>query len=300
MYDAKVLADSISPAGVRLLTVQATFPRFILAEVNTHRMLSRNSASSRAIPPEQLIDRVLNEPFIPETFNKRVKGMGVGDPLSEDEQAEARNAWIEARNNAVSAAVKLLDISEEGVDKSRINRLLEPFLWHTAIITATEWDNFFALRDHPAAQPEFQRVACMMLEVMQASTPEEVKRGQWHQPLVFESDEQRCSDHSLLPLVSAARCARVSYDRQHDEESYEESVARAESLRNAGHMSPFEHPAQVPPVGAELDDEEFMGNFKGWLQLRKHFAHEENMVGAIEERPSWESVEALQEWKVNQ
>jgi hypothetical protein len=82
MYDVKVLADSIyglsSGQTARITTMQVTFPRFILAEINTHRAFSRNSASSRAIPTEKIIEQVVTNPFIPETFNRRVKGMGVG------------------------------------------------------------------------------------------------------------------------------------------------------------------------------------------------------------------------------
>ena len=47
---AKIVADSVSPQGDRLISVLCTFPRIILAEVNTHRMLSKNTSSSRAIP----------------------------------------------------------------------------------------------------------------------------------------------------------------------------------------------------------------------------------------------------------
>jgi len=283
MYEVKILADSVSPSGIRLLTVQATFPRFILAEVNTHRMLSRNSASSRAIPPEKLIDRVIHTPFVPETFNKRVKGMGVGEELSAQEQSTARAVWLAARDDVVACARELLEMD---CDKSRINRLLEPFLWHTAIITATEWDNFFALRDHPAAQPEFQQLARMMLEAMLKSAPAQLDPGEWHLPLVFEADEQLVADHDTLPGISAARCARVSYNRQEDDESPEDSLTRAKHLARAGHLSPFEHPAYVPLTNA--GQEEFHGNFKGWVQLRKEIPNEENVIGAQEGIDNWE------------
>src|SRR3954454_17073296 len=95
-FDAKVLADSVSPGGHRLTTVEATFPRFILAEANTHRVFSRNSASSRAIPTERNIERVTLDPFVPETFNQRIKGMGVGDALEAEEAEKARHLWVRA------------------------------------------------------------------------------------------------------------------------------------------------------------------------------------------------------------
>lgn len=288
MYAAKILADSLSPAGVRLITVEATFPRFILAEVNTHRMLSRNSASSRAIPPEQLLERVSKEPFIPETFNKRVKGMGVGNPLEGDERFAAREAWLEARVNAVRSAERLLELD---VDKSRINRLLEPFMWHTAIITATEWDNFFTLRDHPAAQPEFQKIAQLMREAMIASTPQVLGEDDWHLPLVDPEEKKLWSvpaqrDKLYWARVSAGRCARVSFDKQHNYETPEESYSRQrDTLEKNGHLSPAEHPARP-------SEPRFIGNLMGWVQLRKLIPYEENLVGHLEGKHDWEEVTA--------
>lgn len=320
-YSAEVLADSISPAGVRLITVQVTHPRFILAEVNTHRMLSRNSASSRAIPPEQQIARVMEHPFIPETFNKRVKGMGVGDVLDEETLGFAKHAWLEARDKSVEVANELI---EYDVDKSRINRLLEPFMWHTAIISATEWDNFFALRDHPDAQPEFQIIAHMMREVMSDSAPQELGVGEWHLPKITELElEQLCDarrtaseadDGRELEFLarldnvvdeykrtSSRRVARVSYDKQNEEEPWLDSVEKCGALISSHHVSPLEHVAR--PLTEEDPWDEHLGekimisaadavraargesisisrmwcgNFRGWLQFRKELPYEHN------------------------
>lgn len=277
MYDVKVLADSISPDKVRLTTLEATFPRFILAELNTHRMLSRNSASSRAIPTEKQIDRVLNQPFIPE-FNKRVTGMGVGEALSPRENRRMQSKWLVARDDAVRAARGLLE-----VDKSRANRLLEPFMWHTAIVSATEWENFFALRCHPAAQPEFRKVAEMMQEAMWLSQPDKLDYGDWHLPLVdplvdlnnpLDPDEWQ----RQLAEASAGRCARVSYDKQHEDDALQASRDRWEQLAGFGHWSPGEHPAQAVPL-ANFPGYTYTGNFKGWKQLRKFYAGENIFTG---------------------
>lgn len=252
----------MSPDGRRLTTLEVTFPRFILAEVNTHRMLSRNSASSRAIPPEKQIDRVVNDPFVPETFNRRVKGMGVGDALVGAEADAARTHWLAARDHAVFCAEKLLKLD---CDKSRINRLLEPFMWHTAIISATEWSNFFGLRNHPAAQPEFQIVAQLMREAMNDSVKDiqQLDYDQWHLPLITReelaqlcamreglSPTERFEPKSLdqwiteYKLVSVRRCARVSFDRHTDTEPWEKSIEQARKLMTNGHLSPFEHVAR--------------------------------------------------------
>lgn len=309
MYNAKVLADSIpshttgiyddsGTRSIRLITVEVTFPRFILAEVNTHRVFSRNSASSRAIPTERLIRQVRDEPFIPETFNERVKGMGVGEAFKERDQKAARAVWENAAEYAVRYAEQLAGLK---VDKSRVNRLLEPFMWHTAIITSTEWENFFALRCPPGneattdfpAQLEFQKIALLMREAMRASEPKVLHTGEWHLPLVATEEMPMPSNQTddqwfKTALVSAGRCARVSFDRQGEYEQPVDSVARAERLRESGHLSPFEHvarPYEVRDAAIGL-----ISNLYGWVQLRKLIPHEENRVGHLEERPSWDAA----------
>lgn len=274
-FHAEVLADSLSPDGARLTTVRLTYPRFIHSELMTHRVFSRNSASSRAIPVEKLIARVEQDPFIP-TFNRRVKGMGVGEVLPS--QDAARSAWLAGAQGAVHAAKRLVAI---GVDKSRANRLLEPYLWHTVIVSSTEWDNFFSLRNHEAAQPEFQTVAKLLLEEMEASEPVEIQYGLWHLPLVSPHEKPGIGvkdDYLYWPHVSAGRCARVSYDRDREEEDADESYDRsANRLAPVGHLSPHEHPARPlePSEGATFDT----GNFRGWVQLRKLVPGEANFGG---------------------
>ena len=143
--DATVVADSVNPFGNRLITMVVTMPRMILAEFNTHRVFSRNSASSRAIPFNKMVERVKEHPFIPIAWQKDHKGMQ-GTEYFTDERAIDfnRNTWLTARDNAVYEAVRLSDRAE--VTKQICNRLLEPFMWHTVIVSATEWENFFKLR----------------------------------------------------------------------------------------------------------------------------------------------------------
>lgn len=262
-YDVKILADSVGPHDVRLTTLQITFPRFLLAELNTHRMLSRNSASSRAIPPEKIIEAVESNPFVP-SFNKRVKGMGVGEDLNQRDAIEAREAWLDARTDAVYAARKLLAID---VDKSRINRLLEPFMWHTAICSATDWDNFYALRTHEAAQPEFRVIAKMMEDAMRNNEPTKVEHGGIHLPMV-DPDEEMPGGGRYRALVGAGRIARVSFDTHEGYEDPVKSHDRATKLLSSGHWSPFEHVAYC------LQDDDYHGNYRGFLQLRKLYPGE--------------------------
>jgi hypothetical protein len=145
MYNVEILADSLSPQGNRLTTMKITFPRFILAELNTHRMFSRNSASSRAIPFKKMVQMVEENPFIPIAWQKDHKGMQGSEYFEEPLHIEGLiDSWLDARDEAIRIAI---DLNENGgVTKQLCNRLLEPFMWHTVIVTATEWENFFKLR----------------------------------------------------------------------------------------------------------------------------------------------------------
>jgi thymidylate synthase ThyX len=254
MYNVKIIADSIAN-DQRITTVSLTYPRFIHSEFLRHRMLSHSVESSRAVPTEKLIERVANEPFIPETFNKRVKGMGVGDALSIGDAALANNIWVIASKEATNNARALLELD---VDKSRVNRLLEPFMFVTDLVTGTDWDNFFALRDHPGAQLEFQKVARMMREEFDRHEPIELQPGEWHLPLVRLEDEfceaSETKQWEYYAWVSAGRCCRWSYGVdpvKAMEEDSNISVDRAERLSDSFHMSPFEHQAR-PWTGQEL------------------------------------------------
>jgi thymidylate synthase ThyX len=319
LYSAQVLADSeiLTPTGDiykptrRCITIEVTFPRFILAEVNTHRAMSRNSASSRAIPTEKLIANVKESPFVPLKFNKRVKGMGVGEELADESAQTSRQAWLWARDQAVKAAEILL---EEQVDKSRANRLLEPFMEHTAIITGTTrgWDNFFALRYHKNAQPEFELTARVMLKAMLESDPKHLEPGEWALPLVTEEDidnihmdfgptdflseievEGFTPEDHYWPMVSASRCARVSYDTHENFETVAKSMERAKVLVTNGHLSPLEHVVRAPGHDEfEQGEADFLaGNLLGFVQLRKLVPYDWNRVGYIEGRMSWEEME---------
>lgn len=217
MHSAKIIADSISAAGARLTTMEVVMPRIILAEFNTHRVFSRNSASSRAIPVQKMIDQVLSSPYVPSEFGANQRGMQAGAAI--EDQDGAREAWWAARYDAVGHAMKLQKL---GVHKQLTNRLLEPFMWHTVIVTSTEWSNFFHLRDNPAAHPDICVVARMMQEAMERSTPRVMGPGEWHLPYIFAEDFAAFPDLSIqrpalwpavepLVKISTARCARVSY-----------------------------------------------------------------------------------------
>lgn len=266
MYNAKILADSTTPGGVRLTTMEITLPRIVLAEFNTHRVFSRNSASSRAIPVKTMLDRVRNHPFIPERFGVAKSGMQATEWLEGPAAAAAVRAWLDGRDRAIETAETLLALR---LHKQLANRVLEPYLWHTVIVTATDWSNFFALRDHPDAQPEIQRPARLMREAMEASTPQPVGYGEWHRPLMPDLEELRSIYQTDdLNRISVGRCTRVSYDKHHEGGSPEDDIVRCERLASSGHMSPFEH------VATPMNDRLIISNLRGWVPMRKYITNE--------------------------
>ncbi len=180
MIQAKVIADSKTPTGERLTTLEVIMPRYILAEFNTHRMLSKNSASSRAIPLRKMLLEVIHRPFIPYAFQEDHKGMQGTTYLNDEyefslsefmgkakdfitgtdsdesldfyvnivnqykhKRLTLKEWWLLARDKAVEV-VTLLSVF--GVTKQLANRLLEPFMYHKVLVSGTEWENFFNLR----------------------------------------------------------------------------------------------------------------------------------------------------------
>jgi thymidylate synthase ThyX len=291
-HAAKILADSVSPDGVRLTTFEITFPRIVLAEFNTHRVFSRNSASSRAIPVEKMIRMVEEHPYVPTHWGKNQKGMQAEWEVSPREVECATERWLLASEDAIKRAWELLDL---GIHKQITNRLLEPFMWHTVIVTATEWSNFFHLRDNTAAHPEIAKIARMMRELYEAADPaaEQASDGpnlvtyeDWHLPLVEpgEAFDLQVSGKIDPKKVSVGRCARVSYLTHDGKRDPEEDVKLCDRLLASGHMSPFEHvarPATDEDVGPPYADNPrylFRGNFRGWVQYRKEIPHEDDIL----------------------
>lgn len=268
-FDAKVIADSVSPYGCRLTTIEVTLPRIVLSEFNTHRMFSRNSASSRAIPVVKRIEQIAADPFVPSYWGANQPGMQSEQSLQASDAAKAEAVWRKALNDALEHAAEMAEI---GAHKQLANRLLEAFMWQTILVTATEWDNFFALRDNPMAQPEIHEAARLMRAAYNDSTPSLVRMGEWHLPLIQPDERDGTFEHSeLARRVSAARCARVSYLTHDGTRDVYKDLGLYERLHEGGHMSPFEHVAT--PLSSK---EKFMGNFRGWKQLRKFMPNEDN------------------------
>ena len=218
---AEIVADSVNEHGNRITTMLLTYPRFIHGELLTHRLFSRNSASSRAIPFHKMVEMVEEGPFIPIAWQKDHKGMQGNEYVDELEASILATDWLVAANNAINHAKKLHNGTElstgrilSGTTKQLCNRLLEPFMWHTALITATEFENFFELRcpkyyamgryykskrdllkevsfqEEPnwyelnisQAEIHIQALAEVMWDAQNESNPKQLKSGDWHIP----------------------------------------------------------------------------------------------------------------------
>jgi len=262
MISAKVIADSITSTGIRLTTIEYNAPRFILAEFNTHRVFSRNAGSSRAIPTTRIIERVVETPVLP-VWSRNKPGMQGTFDVNEAEEAEWTKIWLEARDDAVKHAKRLAECKAH---KQSVNRILEPYMFYKGVVSSTQWDNWFALRDHEAAQPEIAILARAFREAMEASTPTLLHEGEWHMPYVFGDERNLLVSDQLK--ISVARCARVSY-RTHDDDKvsvFSKDIELYAGLLEEKHFSPFEHQAQPDPF---FEEECLSGNFHGWVQYRR-------------------------------
>lgn len=261
-YSVEVIADTIWN-GNRITTLQLKYPRIIHGEMMTHKRLSRNAKSSRAIPTAREIENIKANPYIPIYWGKRQAGMQAKVELSAEDQATAMNIWLKARDTAVLNAHELDFIAD--AHKQVTNRLLEPFMLMETVVTATDWDEFFKLRIHPDAQPEIIKLAHMMYEAINNSKPLE---RYYHLPYLSEEEIDTFFKQGLVEdaqRVSSARCARVSYKAYDGSVSIDKDFALADDLFGDieyPHASPAEHPALA------ADSDEYRANMFGWLNYR--------------------------------
>lgn len=280
---AKIIADSISPEGKRLTSVQCRLPWIISPELLRHRVFSFSSASARAIPVERMIQDVLDDPFVPLHWGKNQPGMQAREECDEPLEywddllgnyipCSREEAWEALMYKAVEGAKRF---SKAGYHKQIANRLLAPFSHVSILITATEWSNFFALRRHEDAEPHIRMLADRIWGVMGENKPIELKPDQWHLPYV--SDEDRLNFEfthgfmwDLACKVSAARCARLSYTLHDGKPStIEADLTLANKLLASKHMSPFEHQANPDDTYNIIRRPWLYGNLVGWIQHRK-------------------------------
>lgn len=261
---AKIIADSINSHGCRLTTFSLIYPRFIHSELMTHRVTSKNAASSRAIPFKRMVEDIRNDPASFVWWGKNQSGMQAREQLSPELIEQCKQIWVDAMEDAIRHATRLNDL---GLHKQNVNRLLEPWFHMKTILTATELENFFNLRLHKDAQPEIQALAQQMKLALDSSVPNVLNFREWHLPYVLP--EEFNLDIETKKKISTARCCRVSYNN-HDgtKTDLEKDIALHDALISGGHMSPLEHQA------ASMADDRFYGNFKGFKQYRKSIPNE--------------------------
>lgn len=301
---AKVIADSISPEGIRLTSMQLKYPRSIHAELMTHRVFSRNASSSRAVPVPRMIQEIRDDPVIPLWWGTNQPGMqafqeNTVSPFADmnlDGHMELfygpEDLWLTAMEHAIAAAEGFYKPSYEGekqgYHKQVINRLLEPFSHISVIVTATEWNNFFNLRLDSGAEPHMRALSYKTYEARSESRPNCLKPGDWHLPYFNPiTDCKRLCDHfktkTYDPVyerrISTARCARVSYlNHEGKDPSLEEDFTLYDRLmeQRPVHASPPEHQATPDTKGwfGRWKNPKLHGNLNGWIQFRKTLPYE--------------------------
>jgi thymidylate synthase ThyX len=291
MIQTQIIADSLNDAtGDRLTTYRLVYPRYIHAELMTHRVFSRNAASSRAIPVAKFRKDVTDNPVIPTHWGANQKGMQAAaeldDTIADHEWLDgtaiemitqreyARRLWMIARDRMLDIHERLDSIS---LHKQIANRILEPWFHIEIICSATEYVNWFALRSHDAAHPDIQALSDSMLKEYVEHKPKVLHPGHWHLPYGDKEVPENLTLDTVIK-VCVARCARVSYKNFNGEINVEDDLRLVGKLSDSFplHMSPFEHPAQA------MEKSEWSGNFKGWLQFRKTFKNENSVVNLQE------------------
>ena len=269
-FQAEVIEDTSSGPFThsRLVTFQLRYPRLIHSEFMTHRVFSRNASSSRAIPVAKVIKQVREEPAMPVHWGKNQSGMQAREELTGFELEDAKTAWLRAAKDAADHAEHMMGL---GLHKQVANRILEPFQFISVVVTSSEWDNFFALRCHPDADPNIQQLANMMKAAYDASQPGSIEDNfGWHLPYIKQAEIGLMSLEKRVKC-SVARCARVSYlthdgetpDVAKDLELYDRLVKATPA-----HLSPTEHQAHRGIT--EVNGLPMNGNFNfRWTQFRK-------------------------------
>lgn len=258
---ASVICDSINRSGTRLTTFQVHCPKFLLQEIARHRVFSLSFNSARAIPAKVMR---ISATFEPEAWLSNQPGMTGGKELTGIKLFCAKLIW---RSLSIITKLGHKGLQASGLHKQYTNRWLEPIVWVDGVISSTDWDNYIALRAHPAAQPEMQALAYAIKRLLSDHKPKFLIAGEWHLPYI-EKSETSNFDIAELCMISAARCARVSYGFSNIRDVAAD-FKRAEMLivSKPSHFSPFEHVAFCPEL-AEIKTIQ-SGNYRDWAQLRQ-------------------------------
>lgn len=295
---ARVVQASASEyTGTVMWTLEIEYPRFILAELNTHCMLEKNSSSSRAVPVAFQSQLLLDNPAMPVYWGKNQSGMTAKEELNDLEKEAAKGVWLQALKDALSAGNVLSDKAGLNVHKQITNRITEFGQRMRTVISGTEWANFFWLRNHPDAQPEFQELARVMLEAMQRVTPKKLKAWEWHVPYVERVWNYSLADdqENLLYFVpgtmqqlsleealkvSVSCCAQTSYRKQDDSLEKAEEVFKRLNIGSStqpAHASPCTHQAKPIAYFNGIDDYEQGLQPENWEEGITHMTRDKRL-----------------------
>ena len=301
--------------GKEIITMQIREWRPIHSELMTHKMLGKSAGSSRARPSAAISEQVAHYPMMPVEWGANEPGMKANKLLDPDVQVKAQEIFRQAAYDAAQAAKALADL---GVHKQIVNRIQEPYTFIDVLITGTEWNNFFYLRDHEDADPTMRDLAIKMRDAKEKSIPTLLKPGEWHLPYITDADWEWVGNYckieritrdeptyqevvEVLRKISAARCARISYKLFDGTTNQLKDLELFDKLLTSQplHASPSEHQATPMKVmgfapamwehnhpytwehGITHVDKNFQfwsANLQGWIQHR-HLIEGEHMPG---------------------
>ena len=289
---ARVVAYSVSEeTQERIITYELEYPRIIHSELLTHRLFSRNAASSRAIPVAKMIEMVVDNPAMPVRFganqagmqDKGVEHIATVKSLCVDgcpRNLSAVDAWVQAAWFAAEVATAF---DKSGYHKQICNRLLEPFQYIKTVVTFTgSGNNWFGLRDHADADPTIAELARAMKEAEELAPMVYLKTGDWHLPYygecgAFFEGENRGLEQAKR--ISASCCAQVSFRKLDNSSEKADKVFERLVESKPVHASPTEHQATPLKKGVgfrspyvthiDRDGNAWSGNFRNWGQMRQ-------------------------------
>lgn len=250
----------------RLDSIYGVFPKMVLGERNRHRGYSLSDRSSRAVPPEKLIEEIRSGVGLamPAKFRRRTTGMGGGEELQGDELIAAQIDWIEDALNAADGAER----ASKREAKETVNRRLDMYIYMHTLMTGVRdiWLNFFGLRLDGGADPTIQVFAQECFKVYKTTEPNRLSPGSWHLPFI---DIHEVAATDILINLSAARIAHLSYNDHETGQRmpYDRLMGIAVKLKDFRplHASPFEH--QATPDTKILDQ---FQNYHGWRRPQEH------------------------------
>lgn len=276
MTSAKIIKHSITEWGQEIVTFELEYPRIVHSELMTHKILSKSSASSRAIPILTMIKRVWDNPATPAAWGKNQSGMSAREDLTGWRLNATKFVWNAAAK--INCGLSFL-LAKIGAHKQIANRLTEPYSFIKVLVTGTSFDNWYKLRNHKDADPTIQLLAATMKVAHENSVPQLLKSGEWHLPYV---DSKVGSEENLK--LSSSLSAQTSYRKS--DESIEKALRIYDRLVDSepAHFSPFEH--QATPLESEESiffthkdklGRLWSGNFSGWGQYRQKIQAEKKL-----------------------